>query len=235
MKNVITIKCEDKMAYDFDFDLTKVSQSFFQKLACYLDEKGVHRELGDVVKDASDKFKLNKITGVPFSDMTKVVSDLVDIHVRNLSQREEFEEASDKAIFLPHCSRKHMDSECKADFDPDTSSYSCNQCSEDCLVNKATQMGEEREYDVYVLPGGSCIPKIVKNKDYDGIVGVACSNEIKMGEEFLDEIGVPYQAVPLLKNGCSGTKFNLETFEEVISTSEDSGKDSFLCVEDEDL
>ncbi|MFW5902285.1 MAG: DUF116 domain-containing protein [archaeon] len=217
------------MAYDFDFDLTKVSRSFFQKLAGFLDDKEIHRKMGNLAEDVSKKFKLEEITGVPFSDTAKVVSDLVDIHVRNLSQRKDFKETSKRALFLPHCSRKHMDDKCQANFNKELSSYECTHCSPDCLVNKATKIAEENGYDVYVLPGGSCIPKIIKNRDYEGIVGVACPNEIKMGEDYLDEIGIPHQAVPLLKNGCSDTKFNLETFERLLDTSRDEeSKDSFV-------
>ena len=211
-----------KMAYDFDFDLTKVSRSFFQKLAGFLDDKGIHRKMGNLAEEASKKFKLEEITGVPFSDTAQVVSDLADIHVRNLSQREEFKNTEDRALFLPHCSRKHMDDKCQAKFNKKTSSYECVKCSSDCLVNKATEIAEEKGYDVYVLPGGSCIPKIVKSRNYDAIVGVACPNEVKMGEDYLDKSGIPHQAVPLLKNGCSETKFNLETFKKLIDTSEDT-------------
>jgi len=212
------------MAYDFDFDLTKVSRSFFQKLAALLDDKEIHRKMGDLAEDISEKFRLEEVTGIPVSNTAKVVNDLIDIHVRNLAQKESFEETENRALFLPHCARKHMDDKCQADFNKELSSYSCKKCSSDCLVNRATEIAEEEGYDVYVLPGGSCIPRIIQKKDYEGIVGVACPNEIKMGEDYLDESGIPHQAVPLLKNGCSGTKFNLDTFKEVIESS-DSDKE----------
>jgi len=208
------------MAYDFDFDLTKVSRSFFQKLAGFLDERDIHRKVGDLAEDVSKKFKLEEVTGIPLSNTTKVVNDLVDIHVRNLSQKEEFKETEKRALFLPHCARKHMDDNCQADFNKELSSYSCNECSPSCLVNRASQIAEKEGYDVYILPGGSCIPRIVNKKNYEAIVGVACPNEIKMGEDYLDESGIPHQAVPLLKNGCSETKFNLDTFKEVIGSSD---------------
>ena len=31
------------------------------------------------------------------------------------------------------------------------------------MVNKADQYAKKKGYDVYLLPGGSCIPKILKN------------------------------------------------------------------------
>ncbi len=204
------------MTYEFDFDLTEVSRNFFRELAKFSENKGIHKGVGGLVEDAVNKFKLQEITGVPVSDVTKVVNDMIDVHAKNLAQEEEFEEASNKALFLPHCARKYMDNKCKADFDSEVSSYKCNHCSEDCLINKASKKAKEKDYDVFVLPGGSCIPKIMRKKDYDGIVGVACSNEIQLGQDYLKKIGIPYQGVPLLKNGCANTKFNMKTFEEVL-------------------
>lgn len=205
-----------KMTYEFDFDLTRISRSFFRELAKFSEKKGIHEGVGDVVQKAVDKFNLQEKTGVPVSDTVKVMNDMIDIHARNLSQKDEFEEANNKALFLPHCSRKHMDKRCQADFDPEFSSYNCEHCSEDCLINRATRLGEKEGYDVYTLPGGSCIMKIMKKKDYDAVLGVACSDEINLGIEYLEKYNAIYQGVPLLKNGCSNTEFNMKTLKKLI-------------------
>ena len=205
-----------KMTYEFDFDLTEVSRSFFRELAKFSEKRGIHKGVGGLVEEAVDRFKLQQVTGVPVSDVTKLVNDMIDVHAKNLSQEEEFEQANDKALFLPHCARKHMDSSCKASFDSEVASYTCEHCSKDCLISEASFYAEERGYDVYVLPGGSCIPKIMRNNDYDAVVGVACSDEIQLGQEYLKKIGVPYQGIPLLKNGCAGTEFNMKTLRELI-------------------
>src|SRR4030043_39784 len=73
--------------------------------------------------------------------------------------------------------RKFMDGRCKATFDSNIPSYICAHCSTDCLVENATTFAQKKGYDVYVLPGGSCIPKILKAKNYEGIVGVAGGRE----------------------------------------------------------
>lgn len=204
------------MTYEFDFDLTKMSRSFFRELAKFSRGKGIHKGVGDIVQEVVDRFDFQKKTGVPVSDVTKVVNDMIDIHAKNLSQEEEFRETNKRAVFLPHCARKHMDYECKAEFNSELSTYSCSRCSEDCLINKATQVGEEEGYDVHILPGGSCVPKIMKKRNYEAVVGVACSDEIKLGRDYLEKDGVPYQGVPLLKNGCSDTEFNMKTFKRAL-------------------
>jgi hypothetical protein len=83
-------------------------------------------------------------------------------------------------------------------------------------VNKAVANATKKGYDVYILPGGSCVKKIIATKRYNGIIGVACCEEIKLAERLLEDGEVSFQAVPLIKNGCSETKFSMETLESVI-------------------
>jgi hypothetical protein len=109
-----------------------------------------------------------------------------------------------------------MDGRCKAVFDTDIPSYVCAHCSPDCDVNKAENVAKSKGYDVYVLPGGSCVPKILKANKYEGIVGVACGEEVKMSYDLLSSMNVTGQSVPLLKNGCANTVFNIETLSKTL-------------------
>jgi hypothetical protein len=145
------------------------------------------------------------------SDAVVLLEDLIDLQARNLVERERFVQTRKRALFLPHCSRKYMDNRCHAIFDPQIPSYVCKHCSPDCLINRAVTFAERKGYDVYILPGGSCIPKILKTKDYEGIVGVACGEETKISGEVLKGMEVVGQAIPLIKNGCANTAFNIET------------------------
>ncbi|MEM3704875.1 MAG: DUF116 domain-containing protein [Candidatus Bathyarchaeia archaeon] len=157
-----------------------------------------------------EKFKLQEITGLNLSDIVVLLQDLVEIQAKNLSEREKFVQTQRRALFLPHCSRKYMDSRCKATFNPDLPTYVCAHCSPDCLINKTVTFAEKKGYDVYILPGGSCVAKILSSKHYDGVVGVACGEEIKISSEALKNLDVAGQAVPLIKNGCANTVFNVE-------------------------
>jgi hypothetical protein len=84
------------------------------------------------------------------------------------------------------------------------------------LINQATSFAKKKGYDVYILPEGSCIPKILKSNDYEGIVGVACGKEIKLGGNTLENMGIAGQSVPLVKNGCANTSFNFETLQRIL-------------------
>ncbi|MGD8545642.1 MAG: DUF116 domain-containing protein [Candidatus Bathyarchaeota archaeon] len=131
-------------------------------------------------------------------------------------QRENFTRTKKRALFMPHCSRKYMDNRCQAKFDSNIPSYICAHCSANCLINQATSFAKKKGYDVYILPEGSCIPKILKSNDYEGIVGVACGKEIKLGGNTLENMGIAGQSVPLVKNGCANTSFNFETLQRIL-------------------
>jgi hypothetical protein len=69
---------------------------------------------------------------------------------------------------------------------------------------------------VYVIPGGTCLERILKGKKYDGVVGVACGMELKMGLGLLKKLGIPGQGIFLTKNGCSNTSLNLQNLARVL-------------------
>lgn len=198
------------MPYHFNFDLSGISKSLFKEVAKVAGEKGVHKRLGKSARELATKLKIEEATGLNVTDALVLLEDMVDIQIKNVSQKEKFQKAGRKALLLPHCSRKYMDNRCKARFDQTIPSYVCAHCSPECQVNRATQLAKEKEYDVYILPGGSCIEKITKNNKYNGVLGVACTEELRIGGMYLKNIGVAGQALPLLKNGCANTKFNLD-------------------------
>lgn len=204
------------MPYKFNFNLTHTSQALFKEIAKLVKEKKLHMKIGETSQRLAEKFKVSEITGLPVSDTLQLIQDLVDVQLQNLSKRDKFLSSRKRALLLPHCSRKYLDKRCQASFDPETSSYGCAHCSSDCLIHKATEIATEAGYDVYVLPGGSCISKIVGKNSYGGIVGVACCEEIKLGAEYLEDAGIPSQAVPLIKNGCAYTKFNIGSLMSIL-------------------
>ena len=204
------------MPYTFNFDLTKVSSGFFTEIAKIVDRKRLHRKMGRSFRGLVKKFRLDEITGLNISDAVSLVEDFVDIQIKNIVNREHFNKAKKRALFLPHCSRKYMDNRCKAKFDPNVPSYFCQHCSEDCLIHQATLLGEKKGYDVYILPGGSCVTKILEKGGYEAVVGVACGEEIKLADKILEKLNLPGQAVPLIKNGCAYTKFNISMLKNIL-------------------
>jgi len=204
------------MPYKFTFDLSKIPRFFFQEIAKVSYQKGMHKKASKTIHEVIRRFKIQEATGLNISDAVLLLEDFIEIQARNLLERDRFVQTGKRALFLPHCSRKYMDSRCKATFDPNIPSYVCAHCSPDCLINRAFSFAEKKGYDVYILPGGSCVPKILKVRHYDGVVGVSCGEEIKLGGGILNSMGVTGQAVPLVKNGCANTFFSVETLFDLL-------------------
>ena len=80
----------------------------------------------------------------------------------------------------------------------------------------AGALGKIKNYDVYVIPGGSCAEKILRSKNYKGVVGIACGSELKMALELLKKLEIHGQGVILTKNGCANTKLDLESLEKIL-------------------
>jgi len=204
------------MPYKFTFDLSNVPRFFFTELALIGYQKGMHKSFLKTANDLIVKFRIQEATGLNLSDAIVVLQDFIDLQAINLTERYKFLETKKRALFLPHCSRKYMDSRCKAIFDASLPSYICVHCSEDCQVNKVTEYAKDKGYDVYLLPGGSCIPKILKSTCYEGVVGVACGEEMKLMSQLLKGMNVAGQGVPLIKNGCANTIFSMETITKTL-------------------
>lgn len=204
------------MPYSFIYDLTRLSQSVIKQILESAYKAKLHRLLGGNARKLVEAFKIDEATGLNIADAITLVEDLVEVQVANALQRGEFEKANRKALLLPHCARSSMDRHCMADFDPSIPSFVCRACRDNCLINKATQLGKARGYDVFVVPGGSCSEKILKDGKYEGVVGVACGMELKMGLEPLKKLGIPGQGVVLTKNGCVSTSLDLHLLESIL-------------------
>jgi len=204
------------MAYKFTFDISKLSVGLFEEAEKYSQIEGIHERLDEISTKLVKKYQIDEITGLSFSDSIILIQDIIRIQIKNRLLRTYLIKSRKRAVFLPHCCRKYMDSNCKAEFKSETSTYICKHCSKDCMVSQATNFANKENYDVFVLPGGSCVGKIFEKYSYDGIIGVACTEELKLGTECLMEYKIPAMSVPLTKNGCSGTKFNLQMFKKII-------------------
>jgi hypothetical protein len=179
-------------------------------------QKGMHKSFLKTANYLILKFKIQEATGLNLSDAIVLLQDFIDLQAINAMERGKFLQTKKRALLLSHCSRKYMDNRCKATFDPAIPSYTCAHCSPDCSVNKADNYARSKGYDVYLLPGGSCIPKIINSRNYEGIVGVACGEEMKIMGPLLKGMNIAGQAIPLIKNGCANTVFNMETLVKVL-------------------
>lgn len=206
------------MSYDFNFDLSKLSQSLFKEITEFSEQHHLHTKFSIFAKKLVAKFNVEKHTGLSVCDSITIIEDLIDLQLKNHLNKDRFDQAPKKVLVLPHCSRKYMDSRCKACFDPTVPTYRCKHCSSDCLIHKATELAQKHNIDIFVVPGGSCIKKICSSKKYDALIGVACTNEIKLGIQSLSQYNIPTYGIPLIKNGCSQTRFNVDALQACLKS-----------------
>jgi uncharacterized protein len=200
------------LPYSFIFDLSQFPRRFFAEVKRVSRASKSLKKIEKMIK----QYRVKEITTLTYSEAVDLIQDLVSFQRLNTVERSKFLQTKQRALFLPHCSRKFMDHRCKAIFDKNITSYMCVHCSPDCLVNMADVYAKRNGYDVYVLPGASCVPKILKTGHYTGIVGVACGEEIKNMKTLLEKLNINGQALPLLRNGCSETVFDFEGLKEII-------------------
>ncbi len=204
------------MSYSFDYDLGKLPREFFREIAKIVDNQKLHRKMGGVSKLIVKRFGVDNLLGIQVEDAISIVEDLIEVNLNTAINREKFKGEKEKVLLLPHCCRKYMDSRCKAKVEEEVSSYLCAHCSEDCLANKATKLGESKGYKVFILPGGSCIKKILDKRNCEVVFAIACPEEITMCVELVESKGKSCIGVPLTKNGCSNTKFSLTTLKKAL-------------------
>ncbi|MBN2095153.1 MAG: DUF116 domain-containing protein [Candidatus Aenigmarchaeota archaeon] len=205
------------MAYNFEFNLRKLPKDFFLDLTKAAKKHKIHRKLGKTSRNIVKKFRVNERLGVPLDDAVTIVEDLVDTYIDNILSVEDVKKARQKILLVPHCCRKYMDSRCKAKFDAEYASYFCNNCSKDCFANRATKAANDKGYQVYILPGGSCIKKLMKKVQCEAIIGIACGEELKLGKAALKDKRIPTLGLPLTKNGCANTEFNVANLKKMMA------------------
>ncbi|MEM4144215.1 MAG: hypothetical protein QW445_08805 [Candidatus Bathyarchaeia archaeon] len=105
------------MPYKFTFDLSKVPRFFFTEIAKISYQKGMHKTFLTNLQDIIKKFRIQEATGLNLSDAIVILQDFIEVQSVNLLERKKFLQAKKRALLLPHCSRKYMDSRCKAFFD----------------------------------------------------------------------------------------------------------------------
>lgn len=188
------------MPYGFIFDLTSLPQ----RVVGWLGKKERIRWLTETLISL----------GLELSDAIKLLTDLAEIETLNAYWKDKFAESKRRALFLPHCSRLPN---CAAKLNAEVPTYVCISCTRECKVREAVTIARNLGYATYVIPGGSCVPRIIEAGGHDGVVGVACPDELLAASRLLMKLHVPGQAVPLLKNGCACTTFSLEMLRRTLA------------------
>jgi hypothetical protein len=143
--------------------------------------------------------------------------DVIYIHVKDSSYKNEWARTpvEKRFVFLPQCLRNSR--KCKAELTE--YGYICKRCGS-CSISEIIEYAEKLGYrNVYVVPGGSMMYKILREKARDGVsaLGVACISELVEASERLSIKGIPHQGVLLKKTGCVDTEVDVEEVRKKLS------------------
>lgn len=128
----------------------------------------------------------------------------------------------DIAFFIPQCLRSNY---CEAK--NNNGSIECTSCykpredGEKCVAGKVKDelINLNKNISVYIVKGGSVLPKIlVEYGKPRTIVGIACPLEISQSEQLLRYLDINIKTIPLIKDGCSETKFDEKAYDEVLKS-----------------
>ncbi len=125
------------------------------------------------------------------------------VAVSNAFWREQYEAVPTdrRLLLLPKCLRDPIT--CEGSFD--SVGLHCAGCGA-CDIGELTERARELGYEIIVAEGTSSVIMKVIEGQADAILGVACLDSLDESFEPVSELGVPNQAVPLLRDGCEHTE-----------------------------
>lgn len=158
-----------------------------------------------------EALSISKELGIPKSRLKEVAIQLYNVH-----NEKDFNKVppNQRILFLPHCLR--FADRCKGTYNQE--GLQCKHCNKECKINKLTRAAEKLGYKCFVVPGGAMVFNIAKKYQPQGVVAVACFNELREGTSRTEfEYKAPFQVIPLRRDGCVNTDVCME---EVLQTLE---------------
>jgi hypothetical protein len=139
----------------------------------------------------------------------------IGLELHNLRNEPEFVNIpkDQRVLFLPHCLRAAE--KCKGKYTSE--GITCRHCQKECRVHLITTEAEKLGYKCFIVHGGAMVFNIAKKYKPKGVVAVACFNELKEGAaRSSGDYNVPFQLVPLLKDGCVNTDVDVESVKNLL-------------------
>jgi len=110
-----------------------------------------------------------------------------------------------RTLLLPPCMRSAE--KCPAEFDE--LGLLCRQCG-CCDIGPLQAEAEQLGYAVLIAEGTSIVNALIDRGIVDAVIGVSCMASLERAFPYMTANAVPGIAVPLLVDGCSGTRVDIE-------------------------
>jgi hypothetical protein len=177
-------------------------------------------ELGKQNSIEWEALTVTELLDLPNSRMKEIALQLYNIH----NEKDFKSIPPEKCIlFLPHCLR--IAERCKATYNEE--GLQCKHCSKSCKINQLTRIGEGLGYKCFAVPGGAMVFNIAKKYRPQGVVAVACLNELREGTGRTEsEYNVPFQIIQLKKDGCVNTDVCVDEVVNIMSGNFEKPKEN---------
>ncbi len=146
----------------------------------------------------------------------KIIYEIA-IELRNKINMEKFKKIppKDKIIVLPQCIRNVN---CPARLDPKTGII-CKKCGL-CVFKDIKEIAEKYGYKIFLVPGGRFVERIILSIKPKAAVGVACLKDLYKAMKEVSKHGIITIGIPLIKEGCVETLFNVNELIKLITNTE---------------
>ncbi len=145
-----------------------------------------------------------------FFNRDPLIIDRLNINITNNLNMYAFKQldAKDVIMVLPHCLRGV---DCPAKLG--SSGLECVKCG-NCSIGKFKQIGDDKSIDIYVVPGSTFVKRVIKQRPFKGVIGVACP--VDLNEVMISLSDYIVMGVYLLNDGCVHTKVKEEDVIELM-------------------
>lgn len=128
--------------------------------------------------------------------------NMVGAELMNRAFQYDFARKKEYRVLLPICMRKFGNDSCRAV--RTEQGYACKGCAKDCQVNAIRKIGNDLNFQVYIIPHASTAFARERLHTGDvGIVGVACVLNLISGGYQAKALGYEPQCVILNHSGCA--------------------------------
>ncbi|MDK2825448.1 hypothetical protein SAMN04488589_0238 [Methanolobus vulcani] len=131
------------------------------------------------------------------------------VSLKNISNRNSFKKTNKRMIIAPHCMRA-MD--CPAS--SKRTGIQCIKCGK-CVFSQLKIDAPKYGYDLYIVTGSSFVKHVLKEKNYDAALLIACDYELNKVMMGLKGKKIVTYGIPMLNDGCFNTKVD---YDKVIET-----------------
>ena len=122
-----------------------------------------------------------------------------------------------RLLLLPFCLRNQ--SQCQAP--RDDLGLICNECGA-CSIPNLSETAEKIGMPVLVAESNSRVAEWVESGEIQAVVGVSCMDSLRSAFPAIFRFAIPGIAVPLTKDGCKDTAFDLSLLEDALAIDDDA-------------